>query len=255
MIAAGWLFLAPNAQAVTNIFFNAAQTMTVVASNANAVTMVSGDYEFTYSVDGYWAACAGCPVTGRFFSVFWPNGIQAQAITAGPLYRKGANITLKRSDGKRFDLRAFTRKLLAYTAGTGAAFEVMPQIDGEDALPDPLMFDASGSGGVSFPHTPNLVDYDTYKFHLFVDWALTALTLVDTNATSLPPLLSIVLVAPGTLMFAWPTNSSGFTLQRADALSPANWLDVTNAIDIVEMNNAVTLSPETGSSFFRLRRP
>lgn len=191
IVAVACLFSATAARAATNLFFNAAQTMTVVSSNANAVTLASGDYEFTSSVDGYWAACAGCPVTGRFFSVFWPNGVQAQAITAGPLYGKGANITLKRADGKRFDLRAFTGKLLANTAATGAAFEIMPQLNGEDALNDPLMFDCSGYGGQSFPHTPALQGYDTYKIHLWVDWALTALTLIDTNASS-PPATNVV---------------------------------------------------------------
>lgn len=174
------------ARAVTNIFFNASQTATVISSNINAVTLRSGDYLFTHTVDGYWSSYAGGPPTGRFFSVFWPNGIQAQAITAGPDVGIGANIIIKRVDGKLFDLRAFTGKLLANTAGTGGAFEIMPLLDGEDALNDPLMFDCSGYGGQSFPHTPNLAGYDTYKIHLWVDWALTTLTLIDTN-TVVPP--------------------------------------------------------------------
>ena len=67
----------------------------------------------------------GGPPTGRFFSILWPNGVQAQAITAGPLLGTGANITLKRADGKLFDLQAFTGKILMNTAGAGGAFEIM----------------------------------------------------------------------------------------------------------------------------------
>ena len=113
----------PATQAVTNVFFDASQTSTLVLSNINAVTIRSGDYVFTYSADGYWSSGGGAP-TGRFFSVLWPNGVQAQAITAGPSLGTGANITLKRADGKLFDLQAFTGKILLNTAGAGAAFEI-----------------------------------------------------------------------------------------------------------------------------------
>jgi hypothetical protein len=172
---------APAADAITNIFFNAAQTATVVVSNINAVTLCSGDYLFTYSADGYWSAAPGGPPTGRFFTVVWPDGVQAQAITTGPGIGKGANITLQRADTQPFDLWSFTGKLLANTAGAGAQFEIMPQLNGNDALADPLVFDATGSAGQSFSHTPALSGYDTYKIHLWVDYAITALTLVDTN--------------------------------------------------------------------------
>lgn len=261
--AGGCLLIAPAAEAVTNIFFNASQTAAVVASNANAVTLSTGDYLFTYSVDGYWAVCPGCNPTGRFFSVFWPAGVQAQAITAGPLLGKGANITIKRADGKLFDLRAFTGKLLANTAGTGAAFEVMPQLNGEDALNDPLMFDASGYGGQSFSHTPNLAGYDTYKFHLFVDWALTALRLVDTNTSPPTPTNTVTAsVSPtgaGTVIGAgnYPSNNTCTLLATAGpAWSFQKWTENTAQVSAsdsytftVRSNRAlvavfVPLSPE-----------
>lgn len=179
-------FQAVTARAVTytNVFFNASQTRTVLASSINEVTIRSGDYTFAYSVDGYWAPYAGGQPTGRFFSVNWPAGVQAQAITAGPLLGKGANIVLKRADGKKFDLKAFTGKILLNTAGAGAAFEIMPLVNGEDAFNDPLLYDCTGYGGASFSYTPSLVNYDTYKIHMWGDFALTALTLIDTN----PPL-------------------------------------------------------------------
>lgn len=247
-----------DAPAATNTFFTGAQPMTTLSSNVNAVTIQSGDYRFTYSADGYWSAYAGGPPTGRFFSIYWPTGVQAQAITAGPLLGQGANLTIQRADGKPFDLGAFTGKLLAYTAGTGAAFEVMPLLNGEDALNDPLMFDASGSGGQSFRHTPNLVGYDTYKFHLFVDWALTALTLVDTNsvAPSTPsPWLEIELTPTKTVLLSWPTNSPGFGLQHNPDLAPLNWATVTDIPAINGTNYQINISPQSAAGFFRLQRP
>jgi hypothetical protein len=176
--------VAARAVTYTNVFFTASQTRTVVASSINEVTIRSGDYLFTYSVDGYWSPVQGGQPTGRFFSVNWPAGVQAQSITAGPLLGKGANIRLERADGKKFDLKAFTGKILLNTAGAGAAFEIMPLVDGEDAFNDPLQYDCTGYGGASFSYTPSLVNYDTYKIHMWGDFALTALTLIDSN----PPL-------------------------------------------------------------------
>lgn len=166
--------------AVTNYFFNAFQNATTVVSNINAVTIQSGDYRFTYSADGYWSSGGGA-ATGRFFSIFWPSGVQAQAITAGPSLGNGANITLTRADGKVFDLQSFTGKILLNTAGAGGAFEIMPQSNGNDAFNNPLTYDCTGYAGASFPYTTALSGYDTYQIHMWGDFALTALTLIDTN--------------------------------------------------------------------------
>jgi hypothetical protein len=195
LLAAGACLLgAPATQAVTNVFFTGSQTSTLVVSNINAVTIQSGDYRFTYSADGYWSPGGGTP-TGRFFSVLWPDGVQAQAITAGLLLGTGANITLKRADGKLFDVQAFTGKILLNTAGAGGAFEIMPLLNGNDAFPNPLQYDCTGYAGQSFSYTtPPLAGYDTYKLHMWGDFALTALTLIDTNPP-IPPAPSFTITA------------------------------------------------------------
>lgn len=255
--AAGCFFSITPATAVTNSFFTGTPNRTVVNSNANAVTFQSGDYQFTYTVDGYWAPCSGCPVTGRFFSVFWPTGVQAQAIVAGPLSGKGADITIRRTDGLQFDLWKFTGKLLANTAATGGAFEVMPQVNGEDALNDPLMFDCSGSAGQSFSHAPNLASYDAYKIHLWVDWALTALTLIDTNSTVTPPsppILAASLVSPGGLKLTWPTNQPGFTLEENTATT-TNWVAAGVAVAVSGTNFQAVVPMSGAGKFFRLKSP
>jgi hypothetical protein len=187
----GLLAVASPALAATNYFFSPSQTATLIVSNINAVTIQSGDYRFTYSADGYWSPGGGAP-TGRFFSILWPTGVQAQAITAGPLLGTGANITLKRADGKVFDLQAFTGKILLNTAGAGGAFEIMPLLGGNDAFPNPVAFDCTGYAGMSFTNTTALSGYDTYKIHMWGDFALLALTLIDTNPP-VPPATSFTI--------------------------------------------------------------
>ncbi len=201
------LLSAPATRAVTNVFFDASQTATLVVSNINAVTIRSGDYLFTYSADGYWSAGGGTP-TGRFFSVFWPNGVQAQAITAGALLGTGANITLARADGKLFDLQSFTGKILLNTAGAGGAFEIMPQLNGNDAFNNPLQYDCTGIAGASFPYTTALAGYDTYQIHMWGDFALTALTLIDTNPP-VPPAPSFTIAASASPAVAGTAGGAG----------------------------------------------
>jgi hypothetical protein len=210
MVICACLLCAPVTQAAqpaTNVFFSGSQTATLVVSNINAVTIQSGDYRFTYSADGYWSPGGGVP-TGRFFSVYWPTGVQAQAITTGPSLGAGANITLKRADGKLFDLQAFTGKILLNTAGAGGAFEIMPLLNGNDAFPNPLQYDCSGYAGMSFPYTPALAGYDTYQIHMWGDFALTALTLIDTNPP-VPPTTNFTITASVSPVGAGTAGPSG----------------------------------------------
>lgn len=203
----GLLVVASPAFAVTNYFFSGAQPATLVVSNINAVTIQSGDYRFTYSADGYWSSGGG-PPTGRFFSIFWPNGVQAQAITTGSLLGTGANITLKRVDGKPFDLWDFTGKILLNTAGAGGAFEIMPLLNGNDALPNPQQYDCTGYAGMSFTHHAGLAGYDTYQIHMWGDYALTALALIDTNPP-VPPAPSFTIAASASPPAAGTAGGAG----------------------------------------------
>ncbi len=175
-----------NLSADAVVFFNSAQVAQDVASGATSDTIKSNGYIFTYTRDKFFTGGVGLtePV-GRFVSVSWPTGVQAQAVTAGPVTGK-ARITLSREDGALFGITAFTAKLLANTFGTGAEIEVVPKLNGEEVLNDPIFLDASGSGNQSFNYsltggyrhdTSALHGYDSYEIGLFVDFAITALTL------------------------------------------------------------------------------
>lgn len=240
------------ARALTNVFFNPSQPVIVVASNINSGVLNSSGYRFDYTADGYWAASPGGPPTGRFFSVFWPGGVQAQAITVGPERGRGANLTLKRVDGQPFGLRAFTGKLLANTGGAGGAFEIMPKLNGEDALPDPLLFDATGYAGQTFPHTPSLSGYDTYVIHLWVDWALVGLTTVDTRPW-LPATLQVAGGRMDSCQLTWPADALGYVLHESPEVATAHWTTVTNLAHLVGQNIEITVPLSGRARFFRLQ--
>lgn len=191
------IILSGTANAVTTSFFTGSQIATSVASGATSDTVSSSGYLFTYTRDklftGY-ADGSGTPI-GRPVAISWPSGVEAQAVTVGPATGP-AQITIQRIDGNVFDITSFTAKLLANTAATGASFEVMPLLNGNDGFANPLIFDATGYYGNTFSYndSPNyfgstlsLKGFDTYTFSLFVDFALTGLTLVDASAPAPVP--------------------------------------------------------------------
>jgi hypothetical protein len=79
------------------------------------------------------------------------------------------------------------------------------------------------------------------------------------NFPSLPPdvcspTLDISQSGLNAVLF-WPTNSTGFTLQRTIDLSSSSiWTTVTNAVRVVGTNFTVTVDASSGPSFFRLRK-
>jgi hypothetical protein len=157
---------------------------TVVNQGATSDTIRSSGYLFTYTRDKLFTGGLGGPPIGRTVRVPWPLGIEAQAVTAGPTPAK-AKITIQRVDASAFEFTAFSAKLLANTAGAGGTFEVVPFLNGEEQLANPVAFDATGVAGnvFSYDRTPNprgttipLVGYDKYSIDLYVDFALVALT-------------------------------------------------------------------------------
>jgi PEP-CTERM motif len=178
------ILLAARTSAAPVVFFNAGQVATPVASGATSDTISSEGYLFTYTRDKLFTGGGSEPI-GRMVRIAWPEGVEAQAVTAGPNPGK-AKITIERLDGKVFDLTAFTAKLLANTAGAGGQFEVVPFLDGDEALKNPVIFNATGVAGNTFSYdtSPNplgttalLTGFDKYTIDLYVDFALTGLTL------------------------------------------------------------------------------
>ena len=215
------------AHAATTTFFTASQVATPVSSGVTSDTIRSEGYVFTYTRDKLFTGGLGPDPIGRPVRVPWPSGVEAQAVTTGP-NPGGAQIVIRRADGAPFAIAAFTAKLLANTAATGASFEIMPSLNGEDAFNDPLYFDASGYAGISFPYGPpataQLAGYDRYTISLFVDFALTALTFLSAgpDPTATAPVVPSATATP----IATPTSTGAPTATPA-SLSPFSCYKVT----------------------------
>ena len=66
------------------------------------------------------------------------------------------------------------------------------------------------------------------------------------------PLLRVVLSSTNTVIVAWPSPSSGFSLQQNAAVGTTNWSGVTNPVSVVGSENQVIIAPSLGNSFYRL---
>ena len=252
----------PTVQAVTTVFFNSSQTTNLVATNTTSDTISSEGYRFTFTRDKFFTGGTTNP-PGRYVRIFWPDGLEAQYVTAGPTPGK-AKITIRREDGAVFDLTAFTAKLLG-NAGAGRAIEIVPLRNGQEPLNDPIYFDVSGNYGQEFSYdtSPNylgttaaLTNYDAYVINLTLDYALMSLTVVDASLPPPPlPTLQIATTGLNSIQLSWPTNSPGFTLQQNSNLGTTNWVNATNSVSIVDTNNEVTITPLLGNGFFRLVYP
>jgi hypothetical protein len=68
------------------------------------------------------------------------------------------------------------------------------------------------------------------------------------------PTLSIQSVANGVLL-SWPGWASGFQLQQNSDLTTADWIANNSPVNLVNGTNEVTITPATGTLFFRLINP
>jgi hypothetical protein len=214
------------ANAATVQFFNSGQTATLVEEGVTWDVITSSGYRFWYTRDKLFTGGIGPDPIGRTVRVPWPQGVEAQAVTVPPTAKP--EIILSRVDGALFDLTAFSAKLLGNTGGAGAKFEVMPTLGGEDAWNDPAEFQATGYYGQVFSYdetTPSylgntvlLKDFDSYKISIYVDFAWTALTLVDDSAATLGDFDSDGDV-DGTDFLVW---------QRGESPSPLSVEDLSN---------------------------
>ncbi|HAB18480.1 MAG TPA: hypothetical protein DCE44_18820 [Verrucomicrobiales bacterium] len=240
-------------RAVTTVFFDISQTTNLVVSGTTWDTISSEGYLFKVTRDKLFTGGIGLtnPV-GRYIRIPWPEGMEAQAVTTGPVL-SSARIELTREDRLPFAIESFTAQLLANTAGAGGAWEIMPMLNGEDGVSDPFTYDATGIAGNRFTYnTPELSGYDAYKMTLYVDFALVSLTVVDASLP--PPVLNLVRVDAATIQLSWPASAVGYGLESATNISAVGWSSVTNQVNTIGDVNSVLLAITDSSGFFRLRR-
>jgi hypothetical protein len=239
--------------AATTVFFDASQSTNLVSSGVTSDTIASEGYLFTYTRDKLFTGGVGLtnPI-GRTVRIPWPQGLEAQAVTAGP-NPSGARMSISRQDGLTFAIESFTFKLLANTAGAGASLEIMPLLNGEDGLPNPVMLDATGYYGMNFSYnTPALTGFDAYKITLYVDFALLSLTVVDASLP--PPSLDILQLDASTVELSWPTNAVGFNLVSTTSLPATLWDPVTNNAVVNGDFFTVQVTLDLSRRFFRLQK-
>ena len=241
------------AQAVITVFFDGSQTTNLVTSGTTSDTISSEGYLFTFTRDKLFTGGIGLtnPI-GRAVRIPWPDGLEAQAVTAGP-NPSGARMDIRSEDGQTFAIASLTFKLLAHTAGAGASFEIMPMLNGEDGVSDPFMYDATGFYGRQFTNnTPELTGFDAYKMTLYVDYALMSLTVVDASPPR--PSMEISRLNATVLQITWRTNAVGYVLEYTTNLPAQVWTTVTNSIVISGDLFTVQLNATGAHRFFRLRR-
>jgi hypothetical protein len=249
---------APTAQAVTTSFFSSSQTTNLVSTNATSDTISSEGYLFEYTRDKLFTGGVGLtnPI-GRAVRIPWPDGLEAQYVTTST---NKAKITVRRVDGGVFDLTAFTAKLLG-NAGAGREIEIVPLLNGEAPLKDPLFFDVSGNYGMEFSYdtSPNylgttaaLTNYDAYVINLTLDYALMSLTVVDASIP--PPILAMSPVNVGLLEISWPVDAIDYTLESATNLPATVWNPVTNTVVINGDRCTVQLESSGSQMMYRLRK-
>lgn len=177
-----------SALAVTTTFFDSTQTATK-SSGVTSDTIETEGYRFNYSLDKHFTGGTGTE-TGRSelykfpFEAGVPIGLHAQALTASDP-TANAQLSISRVDGNVFDLNALIFRLLASTSGAGAAMEITPVFQGTEG--QMVSLDATGFYGSAFSYSTTLVDYDTYNLSLYVDFALTGITLTDATVAPPPP--------------------------------------------------------------------
>lgn len=245
-------------RAVTTVFFDSSQTTNLVSTNASSDTISSEGYLFTYTRDKLFTG-GTTNVIGRPVRVFWPDGLEAQYVTT---ITNKAQITVRRVDGAVFDLTAFSAKLLA-NPGAGRAIEIVPFLNGEEPLNDPLVFDVS-SGYYGSVHsfdttTPNhigstaaLTNYDAYVINLTLDYALVSLTAVDASIP--PPVLAISQLSIGLIEISWPVEASDYTLESTMNLPATGWSPVTNNVIISGGLCTIQLEAAESQRMYRLRK-
>ncbi len=252
---AGFLCQIGTLKAVNTVLFDASQKIDLTAAGTTSDTFVTRGYRIKVTRDKLFTGGISSTPIGRNLRVLWPAGMEVQGVTSGPVQSK-AILMIERVDGQTFSVNAFTLKLLANTFGAGGSVEVMPLIDGEDGLPDPVAFDVTGFYNMSYSFSPtqfNGKGYNSYKFVLYADYAITSLTLTDPSQPApAPPKPMLTMLSATDAKISWPVSAYDYTLQTSTDLKTGSWV-ANYGHPVVESGfNVVYFTASDPCRFFRL---
>jgi hypothetical protein len=151
---------------------------------------------------------------------------------------------------------------------SAAAAAALPPRKTVDTVPSPLDGGTTTGDGTYTNDTTATVTATPAAGLAFVNWTengkvvSTSASYTFTNIVNrslvanfvAAPSLSLSATQPDALALTWPTNFSGFVLQRNSSLGIPNWASVTNVVSVVGTNQQVIIAPLTGTGFFRLSR-
>lgn len=156
-----------------------------------------------------------------------------------------------------------------YTLAIAAAGQALPPHSTVETIVEPAEGGSTTGGGFQTNGTVAMVTATPKAGFAFAKWTENGKALTTSASYQFTNIVNRALVAnfvpmpplvytqpqPGALIFAWPTNEVGLVLQQNNDLGGTNWIPVTNAATVVGTNRSVSVSPLTGSRYFRLIRP
>lgn len=144
----------------------------------------------------------------------------------------------------------------SYPAVWPVSFAVVPTVSNSTA---PVSFDWDFDDGT--PHSTNQFPAHAYQSPGFYLWTVTA-TVSGKSAADAGIIMVVdsmrlnVTQAGGALTLLWPDTFADTLLEEAGSLGPnANWVAVTNSVELNLDTLTVTVPATTGQKFFRVRRP
>lgn len=149
-----------------------------------------------------------------------------------------------------------------------AAGADLPPHSSVDTLASPLHGGTTTGDGVYTNGTTATVTATPSAGFQFTHWVANDRTVSTTASYTFTNIINQSLVAnfvpaptltfarqPNALLLAWPTNFSGFTLQRNSDLNTTNWTTATEGVHSLGSNYQATILTTNGPRFFRLLHP
>jgi hypothetical protein len=152
-----------------------------------------------------------------------------------------------------------------YTFAILGANEVLPPHSTVDIVSDPMDSGSTTGTGLYTNGVNATLSATPAAGYRFVCWkdhdaivssnAVYQFT-VDLNHSLVATFASVpqlsMLAGPGNiLVLSWPTNFTGFVLQKNSGLNTANWVNASDPVTVVGTNNRVTISTVNDRGFFR----